>query len=200
VSNLAQFVPEVRRTFFFKHTLENIPTVEPRVPSTFRELTAADLPLFAQVRSMSASKVDQFRKRMDDGDRCFGASSNGRLAHYIWVQAAGNHPLQNAGRTAPCPPGIFWLYDGRTADSARGQRIYPFAMTKVLALLRKEGFRMCLVYTAQGNQASQRGMMRVGFEPTCRLTAIVWRGRAYPLPLPWKRRSMVEIRSDGTVR
>lgn len=187
-------------TFFFEHSLERIPAVESSVPCTFRELTRADLAAMTEVRTVSAEKRTQFEKRMSDGDRCFGAWVDDRLVHYIWVQTRGIHPLQNAGRTAPCPPGAFWLYDARTAADARGKRIYPFVMTEVLRSMRAQGFARCLVYTAKRNVASQRGMKRVGFEPTCRLYALAWTGRVVPLPCPWKRRSMVEVRPDGTVR
>jgi hypothetical protein len=52
---------------------------------------------------------------------------------------------------------------GRTADHARGLRLYPWALTNILRVLREEGFSRAHIYTTGSNVASQRGIVRAGF-------------------------------------
>ena len=196
----ASLIPRLVVSRFYEHRLDRIPDINPRVACGLRPLVLDDVELFAHVRPMSPEKTEQFRRRLLDGDECFGGFVDDRLATYDWVQWKGVHSLQEEGLRARCPVGTFWLYDGRTADALRGLHLHPFLQAHILGRMRDRGFERCLVYTGSGNTASQKGMARAGFRFVRYLYAVRWLDRSFPLPKVWLRKSVVEFRHDGTCR
>ncbi len=108
---------------------------------------------------------DEWADRVERGDRCWVATVNGKLAHYIWVQTVGAHRLTSAGVSVPIASGEFWLYNARTMEDARGRGIYVAALRKLSSDLLAEGYVTGFIYVAERNVVSQRGILRAGFIP-----------------------------------
>lgn len=197
---MTRLIPKLSVSSYYEHPLTDVPDVTPRVACRARRLTVDDLPLFAQVRTMSLDKTEQFRRRLLDGDECFGVFVDNRLVHYNWVQCKGIHSLQEEGIRARCPDKAFWLYDARTADAMRGRHVYPFLQTYIMRHMRDRGFEQCLVYTGRGNTASRKGMARSGFRFARNLYSVRWLDRSFPLPKVWRRKTVVDFRSNGSYR
>lgn len=110
--------------------------------------------------------------RLERGDRCYGAWVGRDLAHYSWVQSAGSHLIAGAGHTVQIAPGEIWIYDCRTADAHRGQRIYPRTLARIVADHFAAGAHTAWIYTRGDNTASQRGLLRAGFTASHSLRAL----------------------------
>jgi len=109
--------------------------------------------------------------RLQRGDVCYVVFLGGRPAHYSWVQRSGSHPLTEAGISAPVAPGEFWIYHCVTAEWARGRKIYPATLQRILQDHFANGYSTAWIYTSRQNVASQQGILRAGFKPAATLSA-----------------------------
>jgi RimJ/RimL family protein N-acetyltransferase len=126
-------------------------------------------------------KIRQFLARLDHGDQCFLAWLDEELVHYSWVQTQGIHSIMPAGMKQEISPGEFWIYDCRTAELARGKHVYPFVLVSLLQEFFQKGFRKTHIYTTKDNLASQKGILRAGFQLYKTIKAISWLGRVWTL-------------------
>jgi RimJ/RimL family protein N-acetyltransferase len=120
-------------------------------------------------------------RRLERGDECFTVSIDGRLAHYSWVQQTGSHEISDAGLFVPVKEREFWIFNCRTADWARGRGIYPAVLARIVRERLAGGSRTAWIYTSEDNLASQRGILRAGFQPAGTLRAVRVGTRYYPL-------------------
>jgi hypothetical protein len=102
-------------------------------------------------------------RRIRRGDQCYVAHVDGRLAHYSWVQYSGYADIKSAGVVRPIPDGEFWIYDCCTAAWARGRKVYPAVLSRILRDYFEKGSNMAFIYTSRHNTSSQRGILRAGF-------------------------------------
>jgi hypothetical protein len=157
----------------------------PATDETFRirRFTPADGP---QLVAMHPIARDDIRSRLERGDACYLAFLAGRLCHFAWVQVRGIHVIADVARSETIAPGELWIYHCRTAESARGRRVYPRVLAHILATHRERGFRSAWIYTTLDNTASQRGITAAGFRPrevwcAAKLGPVL---RSFP-SLPW---------------
>ena len=150
-------------TYLYEHSLAGILVVETLKPCRVQQIFVEDVGIFEQVRPMRPQKVAQFRQRFERGHLCYGAYLDDRCAHFSWVQTQGLHYIESARLTWSLKPGEFFIYDCRTADWARGYRLYPFVLAHILEEFRRQAFKKGLIYTTQSNLASQKGIQRAGF-------------------------------------
>lgn len=125
--------------------------------------------------------LNEGRERLIRGDRCYTASLNGRLVHYCWVQRSGYHHILKAGVSLPVRGGEFWIYNCRTAESARGRGLYPANLRHILHDHFQQEFTAAWVYTAKENVSSRSGIVKAGFTPVATLTAIRIGSRYFPV-------------------
>ncbi|MCC6344957.1 MAG: hypothetical protein IT166_22340 [Bryobacterales bacterium] len=111
-------------------------------------------------------------RRMDRGDPCYTVCIDRRLAHYSWVQRSGAHPITEAGLTLPVEDGEFWIYNCQTADWARGKRIYPATLVRIMEDHFARGYNTAWIYTGKTNVASRKGILRAGFRHVATLRAL----------------------------
>jgi hypothetical protein len=137
-------------------------------------------------RADRLSEVEPFaakvaRRRFHRGDLCYAAFLGLRLAHYSWVQCSGSHVITEAGTSVPVETSAFWIYDCRTAEWARGNRIYPATLNRIVCDHFQLGYSAGWIYTTRQNIASQRGIVRAGFHPVATLPAFRFGHMYYPL-------------------
>ena len=111
-------------------------------------------------------------QRLKRGDLCYTVHIDGRLTHYSWVQRFGSHPITEAAVSVPVESGELWIYDCRTADRAKGKRIYPATLERIINDHFAQGYRTVWIYTTRENIASQKGILRAGFGQVATLSAL----------------------------
>ena len=111
-----------------------------------------------------ANDLRELERRLREGSSCYCATHSGHLAHYTWVQTSGQHWIMRAGRREKVSAGQFWVYDCRTSHAARGKGIYPFILSLVVRDHFNRGLQEGLIYTTPQNVASQRGILKAGFQ------------------------------------
>ena len=121
---------------------------------------------------LSESDLGQAALRLKRGDRCYVARLDGKLAHHTWAQTSGLHPITEAGVERPVESGEFWIYHAHTAEWARGRRLYPTALSRILCDHFRDGFKTAWVYTQDFNTISQKGIERSQFERVAILRAL----------------------------
>lgn len=110
--------------------------------------------------------------RFQRGDACYVAFLGGRLAHYSWVQRSGSHPITEAGVSVPVGSSEFWIYHCKTVGWARGRRLYPATLERIVNDHFAEGYSTAWIYTSIENIASQKGILRAGFIQVATLRAL----------------------------
>lgn len=108
-------------------------------------------------------EMDDLRERLARGDWGYLATLDGRPAGYCWIQFSGVHRVSQAGIDRAIPPGENMVYNGRTAEFARGQRVYPLILVRILEDLFSAGHMSAWGYVNSDNEASMRGLAKLGF-------------------------------------
>lgn len=134
-----------------------------------------------QLRDLGPFDENEGLQRLDRGDRCYTVSLDGRLAHYSWVQRAANHPITEAGTSVPVGNGEAWIYHCVTVDWARGRRIYPATLQRIVRDCFAEGDHTAWIYTSTQNIPSQKGILRAGFGLVATLKAVRVGSRYRPI-------------------
>jgi RimJ/RimL family protein N-acetyltransferase len=132
---------------------------------------AASVDRIARVRASDIESLcvlgfddrDEWRQRLERGDQCYAAWVGSELVHYSWVQTRGAHPIASAGIVVPIRERELWIYNCRTSEQHRGQKIYPRTLQHILAEHFGAGATTAWIYTAEENIASKRGVERAGF-------------------------------------
>jgi RimJ/RimL family protein N-acetyltransferase len=115
---------------------------------------------------------EDWRRRLERGDHCYGAWIGADLVHYSWVQTRGAHPIATAGIEVPIRERELWIYNCRTSELHRGRRIYPHTLQHICREQFAAGATTAWIYTAEHNLPSRRGVERAGFALVHKLRAL----------------------------
>lgn len=169
----------VRVTRLYSHDLALIPPVELEAGDRIEPLDRSHSEILLDVYAVDP--VDD-HARLDRDEKCFVGWSAGRAAHFGWVQDAGVHAIRGSWRRDTIQPGDFWIYSCRTADWARGRRLYPAALVSILRTYKRLNYRRALIYVAEENIASIKGIERAGFVLAESIRSLAWRTSLLWLP------------------
>ena len=170
---------EVEETLMYKITCgELLPQLKPADGVDIEVLKPESVYLLESVGRVGKEDVEQ---RLRRGDICYVARTDGKIAHYSWVQHRGFHPIDPAGTGSDVAEGEFWIYNCRTVEWAKGRRIYPCTLSRILRDHMQQRFLKAIIYTTRSNMASQKGILRAGFKQDCTLRAFRLGGRYFPL-------------------
>jgi hypothetical protein len=169
----------IETTLIYCHDLHAIPQVSDNSSLSIRELTEAEVTVLLDVGHID---IDEARLRLQRGDICVLCFAENRLAHYSWIQIRGRHPITSARQSCDVTSRQIWIYNCRTAEWARGRRIYPAVLSFILSKYKQQSAAIAWIYTTKWNEASQRGIERSGFRVQGCLRAIVLGPVAIPLP------------------
>jgi RimJ/RimL family protein N-acetyltransferase len=117
-----------------------------------------------QLTDIGPFDLGEGRERVRRGDRCYCLWLDGRLAHYCWVQQTGSHPIEPAAVSVSVRPGVFWLYNARTAEWARRRGIFRATLERIVTDYFAAGYHTAWIYVVRENVASQKAVLRSGFE------------------------------------
>ncbi|WP_027859453.1 hypothetical protein [Marinobacterium jannaschii] len=132
-----------------------------------------------------AHRQAMVRTRYQQGDRCFLAYDQQRLAHVIWYRMRNeidaSYELGSKGRL-PLPDQELILYDAWTPAPMRSRGYYARTMTQILPQCFSISPRVW-IYSLSDNYASLRGIENSGFSLRHRLQRIRWFGLKETLSL-----------------
>jgi len=127
-------------------------------------------PLVGAEWELSESFLEQaFAK----GDRCYGFTSNNRLAAYQWYSTAPTI-TDWRGMVAHFNSDYAYMYKGFTHPEHRGHGLYPAGVTTVLAQYLSQGCRGFLSIVEANNFPSLQACHRMGYRDigTIRMAAL----------------------------
>jgi RimJ/RimL family protein N-acetyltransferase len=160
----------IARTLLYRMDKSDVPRVAPAAADVAWELlTVSQL---TRLSELGPFDLRAGAERLERGDECHAVFFGGRLAHYSWVQRSGTHRIEEAGISVPVEKGAFWIYHCATGEWARGRKIYPATLQRIVAAHHAAGYDPGWIYTLSTNQASQRGIVRAGFTLWEVLTAL----------------------------
>jgi hypothetical protein len=136
-----------------------------------------------QLREIGPFDVVDGRNRIVRGDLCYAMSVGGRIAHYSWVQRSGSHPITTAGISVPIKQDEFWIFNCRTAEWAQGRGFYRATLKRIVDDQFRAAYKLAWIYTSSDNFASQKGILRAGFDMVSALSAVRLGSRYYALPI-----------------
>ena len=171
----------IRTSLLLRYDLPSlVATPEPRSDLDIGTLDSSQVELLKCVNPDIDCAVEDAKFRA--GMKCYVARLDDMLVHYAWVQDSGLHVLKGTGRSRRVLEGELWILACFTAVWARGRRIYPTVLQRILHDYKANGFRTAWIYTEVKNTASQSGIRHAGFALDSRLRALAFRSDAIPLP------------------
>jgi ribosomal protein S18 acetylase RimI-like enzyme len=103
-------------------------------------------------------------ERLARGSRCYVARVDGALASYGWV-SFGEEWISELAMHIRLAPGDVYIWDCATLPAYRGQGLYPALLGHMVNELRAEGLHRAWIGADTGSVASQKGIVRAGFQP-----------------------------------
>jgi len=134
-----------------------------RIPhSAFERAGAEEATTLAQAMGLddSAPVLERFAR----GSRCYVVRVAGALASYGWV-SFGEEWISELGLHIRLAPGEVYIWDCATLPAYRGQGLYPALLEHIVNDLSAEGLRRAWIGADTGSMASQKGIIRAGFQP-----------------------------------
>jgi hypothetical protein len=169
----------VRVTRLYTHDLQSIPDVPFQPGDSIEVLERSRSRILLDIYPVDLSED---LSRLEQRHQCFVGWSHGRAAHFSWVQDTGVHEIRGTWRRDAIQPGDFWIYSCRTADWARGRRLYPAALATILNTYKKLNRQRALICVAEENGPSINGIERAGFVLTERIRSFALRASLFRLP------------------
>jgi ribosomal protein S18 acetylase RimI-like enzyme len=173
--------PQTVGTFWMLNLEETPPgDLKPRLPARFARVDAGAALALSQAMELDspALVLERFARQC----RCYAAWVEGTLAAYGWV-TYDEEGIGELGLRLRLAPGEAYIWDCATLPAYRGQRLYPALLVYISNELRAEGVRQALIGADSDNLASQKGMLRAGFQAVADI-----------LMLPTRRRSPLWLR------
>lgn len=159
--NLRQLLPALNRELMYRHNLEFVQEVKPRIDVGIGELDEKNIELIHSVKHLD---LERLRQRLKRGDKCYVGYVNNTVVSYHWVQFSGTHFIQQAGKKVEIQPREFWIYHVRVAENYKGNRINGFIYNKILNDAKLSGYVKGWVYTNFKNSANRKGLEKLGFQ------------------------------------
>ncbi|WP_433930656.1 GNAT family N-acetyltransferase [Sorangium cellulosum] len=101
----------------------------------------------------------KYLEALSQGQRAFGVLRDGRAVQVCWLRPAAPEEIPPGAEGAP----VWVISDCVTARRARGQGLYARVLRAVRAAIPPG--EACFIYTNDWNVASQRGILKAGFQP-----------------------------------
>jgi len=104
--------------------------------------------------------LDQFQMRLERGDLCFAAYSNGEFSGFIWLEFP---PGVEAGYSLNMHEA--YTYDGWTFENFRGKRVFPVIQQTIMDYVRDhhKEIRSLVTHVATWNKSSLSGDQLAGY-------------------------------------
>jgi ribosomal protein S18 acetylase RimI-like enzyme len=119
-------------------------------------------------------------RRFTSERRCYVAWDGDRVVAYGWV-SQGSECVGELERAFHMTPDEAYIWDCVTLPEYRGRGLYSALLAHMLAELREVGVRRTWIGASLDNQASIKGFMKAGFQPTIKLIY----GRLLALRCAW---------------
>ncbi|MFQ5894318.1 MAG: GNAT family N-acetyltransferase [Nitrospinota bacterium] len=136
-----------------------IPPVEARVPLRLATIGAGspELELIASVQGRR-----RVERRLGRRELCFAALHRERVISYIWLSQA-TVGIEEVDLSIEVQPDEAYLYNAFTLEAWRGRNLYPAVLRGTLEYCQKRGLSRALIFVAEDNHPSRRGVVKAGF-------------------------------------
>lgn len=146
-------------------------------------IQVSDSPPFDEMKKFGWITAQNVELRAGRGDLCYLVYVDGALAHYSWVQFKGTMEIIGKTVTSDLKEGQFWVFDCCTAGWAKGRRIYPATISRIVSDYFAQGWSTALIATSERNLASQNGIRRAGFKQCATFKALRFGTHYFAMPL-----------------
>jgi GNAT superfamily N-acetyltransferase len=113
---------------------------------------------------MGFDDAEPVLERFGGGRRCYAAFVEGVLVSYGWVSMEEEW-VSELGLHIRLAPGNAYIWDCATLPEYRGRGLYPALLVYILGDLQEKGVRRVWIGADTGSVASQKGIVRAGFQP-----------------------------------
>jgi ribosomal protein S18 acetylase RimI-like enzyme len=104
------------------------------------------------------------QERFAAESRCYVVRVHGMLASYGWM-SFGQEWISELGLRIRLASGEVYIWDCATLPAYRGHGLYPALLGHIVEELRAEGLHRAWIGADTGSVASQKGIIRAGFQP-----------------------------------
>lgn len=170
--------PEIIKELFYKHNLDNIPNLCPKIGVNFFLLDDENIYRISEVKKLS---IKVMKKRLKRGDLCFVTEYNHKLVSYHWLQIKGLHKVQQTNINHPMTGKDAVIYHVRVHRDFQGQSINSYVYSEMLKHSRKKGLKSVWIYTNKNNIANRKGLEKLGFSIYKKTVSLKFRNRFYLL-------------------
>lgn len=149
-----------RMRYFERSFREPIPVATPMPGVTFEELPPDR---WRELQQFGAGmSLEEIAGRLHRGDRCFTASTQGRIVHLRWVavERAWCEPL---GTEIPLARNAVYLYGSFTIPEMRGRGLAMEVSKFSLRSLRQAGFQSAVAVVDDDNRNGIRSIEKAGY-------------------------------------
>ena len=136
-------------------------SIVPRIPAVFTRVGPETTQELAQALTESQEAILQ---RFNTGRHCYIGRVDGELATYGWV-SFNQGGIGEFGLSMRFKADEAYIWDCATLMAYRGQHLYPALLAHILNQLHREGRQRVWIGANVENLHSQRGFIRVGFQP-----------------------------------
>jgi hypothetical protein len=106
------------------------------------------------------------RRRLERGERCWTARSDGRIVSARWIVTDVDAvEIPYLGHRLELTPGQAYVYETFTAPDHRGRSVSGAAGSRLARVLADEGYRSMLAVVWPGETAIVRANVKAGYEP-----------------------------------
>lgn len=107
--------------------------------------------------------LEEVQRRLAHGQRCWILTSEGRIAHALWV--AGRAWIEYLQQEFPLQPGDAYIYNTYTPAPFRGRGFAASALRSVQHALHHEGFTRAVLCLQPDRSIAYPPTFRAGFQP-----------------------------------
>lgn len=157
--HLADFIYKEATLLVILKKLDKPPVVQvPFILVEGRLLSIGDINQISRLNNLAPDMAAHF---FADGSKCLGVFHNEQLIGYSWLHYK-NHKFPFFAYSLEVGNGIY-IGPDFVLPEFRGNRIHGFALTKIFAMLFKEGYEDVWSAVLSNNYSSKKGLIGTGF-------------------------------------
>jgi hypothetical protein len=149
---------------FYVLRLETMREVAPKIPITILRYDIAQKCPCETLRKIKGARKDWVRRWLR-GDMCYVACADTEPLAYLWI-CHGKWRLKDKDKGRPLPQRCAFLYDARTREHWRGNRVYQTLISRSARDLLSCGYESLYLLASDRDLAARHAPEKLGFRRT----------------------------------
>jgi len=149
---------------FFVLQLETIQEAGPKIPITVLRYDIVQKCPRETLRKIKGETKDWVRRWLR-GDICYVACADKEPVAHVWI-CHGEWRLKDKDEGRPLPQRCAFLYDARTREQWRGNRVYQTLISRSASDLLTRGYESLYLLVSDLDFAAQHAPEKIGFQRT----------------------------------